>query len=254
MSELCDMFQKFNVKHDRKIKQICEPLMQYLNIPAFTYYFIEGDGNFGYLSNQTAFNDYYFSNGYYLHNPYFAHPALFQTGHTLVPCSFDDEIQRTLIKKFSGNHLFLKIETTPTRMEGFIFGEEDITEGGGNHYLRYVELFDRFGRYFKREARTLIGRLQSEKYSLRTARGAALFEQPQSIPLASHQDPNVATFLKKISGLSPQEKRCLDYFKQGRSAQATAAIMGLSRRTVESYFESIKNKMRCNSKYDLLNL
>ena len=60
--------------------------------------------------------------------------------------------------------------------------------------------------------------------------------------------------LKEIYGLSPQEQRCLELFKKGHSAQATAVIMGLSRRTIETYFNIIKEKLNCNSKWDLLNL
>ena len=40
----------------------------------------------------------------------------------------------------------------------------------------------------------------------------------------------------------------LTIYLEGRSAQSTAAILGLSRRTVEHYFENIKVKLNCRSK------
>jgi DNA-binding CsgD family transcriptional regulator len=59
-------------------------------------------------------------------------------------------------------------------------------------------------------------------------------------------------FLKTTMAISPQEEKCLELYQQGHSAQSTAAILGLSLRTVESYFENIKYKLQCNSKRDLL--
>ncbi len=95
--------------------------------------------------------------------------------------------------------------------------------------------------------------MKADRFDLLSTRGKVLFETPSVVPLAAHQDPQVLTFLRKISGLSPQEQRCIEHFKKGRSAQATAALMNLSQRTVEFYFENIKNKLGCQSKYDLLN-
>lgn len=251
MTELLQVIKKYTIRHDRKIKAICSPLATCLNIPVFTYYFIEADGRFGYITNMPEFNEYYFSQKLYQNNPFFAHPALFRSGRTLLPCTYDDEVQSTLNKRFQANHFFLTLQTNGAKMEGFIFAEENVGPGGAARYLPHLELFDQFGRYFKKEAKDIIGRMQAEKYNIRDARGADAFETPTPVPLTD-RNPNVQAFLKRISGLTRQEQRCLDYFRQGKSAQATGALMGISQRTVEYYFENIKAKLGCHSKYDLL--
>lgn len=252
MSNLSRSISSYSIKNDCKIKDICSPLVNLLEVPVFTYGFIEEDGRFGYLSNATEFTDYYFSQKLYLDNPYFSHPALFRSGHTLSPCTFDEETQKALTKKFQSDHLFLKIEAKPSRLEFFIFAHNSVDETGGNCYLPKLELFDQFGKHFKRKAKDLIGRMWADQFNIKKERGSDLFEAEAQVPLVNN-DPKILSFLKKTTGLTPQERRCLELFKQGYSAQGTAAVMGLSRRTVEHYFENIKNKLDCYSKYDLLN-
>jgi len=120
-----------------------------------------------------------------------------------------------------------------------------------HHYLVRLDLLNKFIGYFKREAGEFIGKMKADGFNMKKERGLELFENAPTVPLAF--DPQFCSFLKRISILSPQERRCLDLFKQGKSAQATGAIMGLSQRTVEHYFDNIKNKLGCSSKYDLLN-
>lgn len=246
------LLKRYSVKEERKIKSICAPLVDCLKIPIFTYSFLDADGRFGYLTNTLEFNEYYFSKKLFLQNPYFAHPALFRSGHSMTPCSLDEETQKTLSKRFKADHFFLSAYATETRIECFIFANENVGGGGGNSYFSRLDLLAKFSRYFKREASGLIKRMHGDQFNMRKERGATLFEAPPSVPLACH-DLTENTFLKIVSGLSRQEMRCLELFKQGKSAQATAALLGLSARTVEHYFDNIKNKLGCSSKYDLLN-
>lgn len=53
-------------------------------------------------------------------------------------------------------------------------------------------------------------------------------------------------------GLSNRELECLFYTLRGKTARQIADIMALSKRTVESYLETIKNKIGCANKADLL--
>ncbi len=149
MSDLLHMFKNYSLKYDKKIKEICSPLSQQLNIPIFTYYFVEADGSFGYLTNEKNCNEYFFSEQVYLANHYFAHPAFFRSGHALVPCTLDEKTREILKTRFSADHLLLSLEVTPTKMEGFIFAEENVGAKDGKNYLSHLDLFAQFTRYFK---------------------------------------------------------------------------------------------------------
>jgi steroid delta-isomerase-like uncharacterized protein len=58
-------------------------------------------------------------------------------------------------------------------------------------------------------------------------------------------------YLEKASLLSRRERECLEFLLQGKTAKETAALLGLSHRTVESYFENIKKKLKCSNKGQL---
>lgn len=248
---ISEIVKNYSIRNDRKIKKICEPLVDHLDIPVFAYYFVEADGSFGFLTNSLDFNSYYFEENIYLANPYFAHPAFFRSGYAMLPCSSDEETQKKLNIRFSADHMFLHVKTNSNVMESFIFA--NLHEGlkDGQNYMMKIDLLDKFCKYFKRETSDLIQKMKGAHYNIKEERGESLFESAPDVPLAAY-DPKVKNFLKKVTGLSRQEQICLEHFQQGKSAQATGALMNLSQRTVESYFESIKNKLGCSSKYDLL--
>lgn len=58
-------------------------------------------------------------------------------------------------------------------------------------------------------------------------------------------------YLEKTSLLSTRERQCLELLLQGKTAKETATILILSHRTVESYFENIKKKLKCSNKGQL---
>ena len=54
--------------------------------------------------------------------------------------------------------------------------------------------------------------------------------------------------MEKAASLSERERQCLKLFLLGKSAKETAIDLSLSPRTIEFYFENIKNKLACRDK------
>lgn len=52
--------------------------------------------------------------------------------------------------------------------------------------------------------------------------------------------------------LSSRERECLFLLVRGKSAKEIGALLCLSKRTIESYIENIKNKMNCRNKAEIL--
>ncbi|HSX26786.1 MAG TPA: ester cyclase [Chlamydiales bacterium] len=65
------------------------------------------------------------------------------------------------------------------------------------------------------------------------------------------KDLGMEKVLEKASLLSKRERDCLELLLQGKTAKETAALLNLSRRTVESYFENMKKKLKCSNKGEL---
>lgn len=53
-------------------------------------------------------------------------------------------------------------------------------------------------------------------------------------------------------GFSKRETQCLFYMLRGLSANKISKILCLSKRTIETYFENIKNKMGCSTKSEVI--
>ncbi len=50
---------------------------------------------------------------------------------------------------------------------------------------------------------------------------------------------------------TPREIDCINCLKQGKTAQDISLILGISKRTVESYTERLKEKLACSNMFQL---
>lgn len=251
MGDLREMIKQHSVKNCDKLKRICAPLFDCLKIPIFDFYRIEESGRFGSLTNSPDFLDYYYATKQYLINPYLSHPRLFCSGYTISPVSFQSEYSDTMHKLFGISYLFIMLQQKGDCVEAFIFGNRDLDPHHTISLISHVDLLHKFGAYFKREASRIIKGMMEDNFNLEKAKGESFFTSDTSLPLFN-KNPTSRKFLKGVAPLSYQEIRCLELYKLGHSSQESAAILKLSQRTVESYFDNIKNKLGCRSKTELL--
>jgi DNA-binding CsgD family transcriptional regulator/predicted ester cyclase len=58
-------------------------------------------------------------------------------------------------------------------------------------------------------------------------------------------------YAERAATLSVRERQCLQCLLEGKTAKETAAFYQLSSRTVETYFQKLKKKLKCYTKRDL---
>lgn len=163
----------------------------------------------------------------------------------------DPDYQKTIDlsrQKFNMTNTFLLVQKQNESCEGFLFGNNTKAIKQTN-YLENIFLLKKFTQYFKSEAAYILNKIESEKFNLIEAKGESFFKRSLSIPLS--YDPSTEKFLHSINPLSKREQKCLNLYLQGRSAQSSAAILNLSKRTVEHYFENIMVKLGCSCKSEL---
>jgi len=252
MQDFSEIVKRYTIKYDKKIRELTCHLNKNLNIFNYTYFKINNDGKFVTLSNNPEQLDFYYFEKYYLNNPYLVDPNLLKSGLVFTAATKDEKYLQTIntsLKRFQMDNTFLMLEKKEGQVEGFLFATKP--NQSSFNYISNLDILKKFNGFFIREMSPIINKMHAEGFNLKTAKGTSFFKRKEGLPLAS-KDKISREFLKMISPLSPQEERCLDLFRLGYSAQATASIMSLSRRTVEHYFENIKNKLACYSKWDLL--
>jgi len=251
MSHLKELVQAYTVKKDFLIKKICDPLKT-IGIPIFSYFRIEPDGRFGNLSNYPEELEFFYEQSFHLNYPYLIHPCLLRSGCIFTTVASNASSSEKVFNKYRMFYLFIILERTGDVVEGFVFAPENGLDAQiVIDFLPKLGMFYTFIRYFKKKAHSLIENMMKDGFNLKEAKGEDFFKVAPSLPLAS-QDAEVQKFLRLIFPLTERERQCLDLFKQGKSAQATAAILGLSQRTVEHYLDSVKDKLGCQSKWELL--
>lgn len=247
MSELLNVLDRYSTK-DNKIKKICEPL-QHLGISYLWYYFIDPDGTFGALSNDVEYTGYFIAANMHSNVPYYSHPSYFRSGYVLTPCAFKAQHQETVKNIYCMNDMFLILKAQESRVEGFCFYNRNLSIDHLPYYVSCIDLLEKFICYFKRETKFLIKK--QVDFNIKEDRGDDFFNIEGSLPLVN-ANLKTKNFLKEVYDLSPQEQKCLELYKRGYTAQASASILNLSSRTVETYINNIKRKFKCSSKLELL--
>jgi DNA-binding CsgD family transcriptional regulator len=247
MNSFQELFSRLILKKERSIKSICAPLRDCLDIPLFCYGRVSTSGGFVNLSNCPDELEVYYSMELFLGDPFLVHPHLVRSGFLLMPTAYNPEYMQKILVKSNMDSVLLILKRSEDCSEMFYFG---LKIGQATSLFSCLDLLDSFTRYFRREAAPIIERAIREQFNAQLIRKSAFLQTPE-IPLA-RKNPKIEQFLNHIFPLSERERQCLNLFKEGKTAQMTGAILGLSQRTVEHYFDNIKNKLGCASKTDLL--
>jgi len=246
MKDLPCIVRDYTVKYENTIKKICSPLQHYLNIFNFGYCRLQSDGTFGNISNDAELLDFYYSEKLYMSQFCLKDPRLLRSGYAILSIAHDPKNAEILLKKYNLNTGVLLLECCGDTLEGFLFSPKASDSNSVANLLPKLEVMRKFAKYFKQEAKHLIGSMMSEGYNLKTLKGDLFSEDDPYDPL-SVSNYESANFFKAISQLTPREQQCFELFQQGKSAQLTAAMLGISRRTVEHHFEHIKQKLKSHS-------
>jgi DNA-binding CsgD family transcriptional regulator len=125
-------------------------------------------------------------------------------------------------------------------------------------YLNHPQLLNSFAVHFKRELNPILIQMEPEANNLQELKGKDYFsnqfvcpEIPSKVRQAYYRDLGIGCEAEKAEMLSQRERQCLKLLLQGKSSKETAAALKLSPRTIESYFENIKNKLSCWSKNEV---
>lgn len=251
--------ERYIKRHHDKIKQICEPLQRCFGINYFTYHSITSEGHWRPLVSRPDWADFYTEKQLYMIDPMLLHPHGYQSGHLLWTQYLSDPDQLAFLKigkeRFGMAHGFCIVDRHEERCEFFGFTAPPACEKIYSTYLNDLSLLKEFCNFFKKEAAPLLKLVEHDPIPLLDLKGKAFLET-QGSPFEVPQDSKTL-FLKFIQAecpvkLSKREKECLSLYIDDLRMQDVANRLALSVRTVESYLTSIKNKLNCLNKAELI--
>lgn len=258
-----DIIQKYICAYSNKIKKTTKPLKDRFGITYFTYHRIDVSGKYTVLVDRPDWAEHYVGEKIYINDPYLRHPSVYRPGFCFIGShgsdSYKEKVFQSAKQVLAADVSVAFIQKSETCTEFFGFSGDEKSSALKRIYLNHPAIFTSFASYFKTECKAILARMEQEDSSLVKLKGQDFFSpQPietdidSEIRLAFFKDIGMSFSVEKAQQLSKRERQCLKLLLEYKSAQETALILGLSTRTIEFYFENIKNKLSCHSKQELI--
>ncbi|MCE5316161.1 MAG: helix-turn-helix transcriptional regulator [Parachlamydia sp.] len=263
MSDFNRMVHKFTIRESNTFKKVCEPLHQLLGVKHFWYCETTPDGAFFSVASNPELHEYYHASKQHLHSPFFHNPKHIRPGFYSYPAIDDEKFQKSFAccgSKFRvtfGGSFVVHREKCMIRF-GYAF-DRSVGNKAGEIILNNIPILQKFNDHFLKETKILLQKARDDAVSLPQEIGQIYHQKPGGLgSVLSIQEK--CAFLERIGFLKSEnvkkltlrELECLQYLHDGNCAREIAGILHISPRTVEKYFESIKNKLICYTKSELM--
>lgn len=256
MKETSRINQFFSSPYSKRILNLSEPLKALLGIDVFWCSVIRSDGRFNQISNVPHMTEHYWDNNLYLQNPFLCHPNHLVNGFFFQEIKKDEysQIQETFNQRFSMNDILLytKKEGETAFQFGFAFRKK--SDVGHNIYLNNLPLISKYADYFLTETIPYLPKYERYQIDIAKLRGEASFNK--MIEQSFVVDPKeklkfIAPLLGGVA-LTQRELEVATFLAKGYTAVQMGEVLMLSPRTVETFLNSIKNKLNCFSKGEVI--
>lgn len=246
----------------QEIDEILEPIKPY-GVTTFTFMRKFNDGKQIYLSNNAAWVEDYYNEalfGQFISN----HPKNYQTSYLIWPQNSDLTVFQLARERYDSGNGATFIKSHEDYTDFYFFSGQTENTKLVNFYINYTDVLEKFILYFEDRAEKIIAKSNQTKIILPKPDQKKIDEET----LVSISDSEIEQTLhklrlrkyrlkqKKYQGvkLSGRELDAISYYMNGLTAKETAKKMGISPRTVESYFENIKYKLGCNNKDEIVQI
>jgi hypothetical protein len=228
------------------IKLICEPLKK-ININYFSYAKRYNDATYVYLTNMPSWQKYYFDKRYYLVGEFDDPHKKYPTGSFLWAGLSQHEIYNVLRNKFDIAHGITIIKNYQDCCEFFHFGSTIDNYRIVNFYLNNFEILKRFMLYFKDKAWEIITAIANCRIKIpdreTTVNNNNFTSEINNYLQFTKIERYYVSNERSDVYLTRREMESLKWYSMGKTAEEIGLILKLSKRTIESYLASAKNKI-----------
>lgn len=251
----------------QNMQQIAQPLFDHSDIDLFTFSRIYKDGKLMLLSSfpvltqdsllsQSMISFTQLSN---LMNKKCQLNDFYNAFYYLL--SEDNRAADSIVHKHGlNNALVVAEQTEPDCIDCFSFASSS-GDNIFNTYFKYWDCLMQFMAFFIEKSGNLVKKAEKEKIS---RKGNNKYNELGDIDMPFDREKLKTAFqvnhyyIKDMYGkrtaITNREFECLKHLGQGRTMKEIGQLLGLPHRTIEGYLGNLKNKLKADSKSDLINL
>lgn len=218
------------------------------------------DGNALIAINRPDFGESYIGNNSYILDEHLTYSLNLEEGF-ISQCSqtgvqFLYEYQEDIYgKKFDLWHGFVYVEEVEDGIQRqYYFGSD--TPEIYNRLFNNVGLVKKLISHFKKENEHIVRYFRERKFNISDIKSDFFRYNPNQVTEKERLIGLLRTLdiLDEEHSITEREYHCLKLYSRAQSASEIGKILGLSRRTVETHFVNLKNKLTIKSKAELIEL
>jgi DNA-binding CsgD family transcriptional regulator len=141
------------------------------------------------------------------------------------------------------------IQKNKTGIEHWGFATQRENDRIVDSYLNESNIFNKFMLYFRDNANDLINNERAEGLPITNFRISAPTEEEQEASPFLNKFKRY--YINNHTYFTPREIECLYWLSKGKTIEMTAEILHLSPRTVKEYISNVKERMGCNTFFQL---
>lgn len=243
------------------MQHICQPIYK-LGIDYFSHVMINSENEMTANASNPDYFKFYFEQGFHqsdLHTAHFEIPQRYVLWHLVKREGKAEELYQSGIE-FGLYYIFTIIEHLPFEKNYYHFAAKSTKDYMNEFYFRHIDLLEQFIAYYKHSI-TLNNRLNRAyklPYKINGTEGSHIIKVDynqsisleqikdylDSIQLTTNQTPS-------LPQLSRRELQCSLYLLEGKTSIEIAQLLNISPRTVEVYFNRLKNRFGSKNKIQL---
>ncbi len=235
------------------VRQICEPLFSKLGITYMDYArFYRKDHSVLIICSDPAYVDFFLNHKIYKGGPVGKINEGFHLWNEYIDKNFLGVVKNT----FQHSHGLTVLKSFKDYDEIVNFAALGYNERIYDFYLNHQEMINKFIRYFQEQATDIIELSKKHRFDFSNQvresniSGESDYKELEKQLFTKYNYVYLSddNFIK----LSKREAECLIYLKQGFRSKEIAKILEISYRTVEAYCDTLRQKMNCKSRLELV--
>lgn len=255
MQEFFELLRKVTSSpyHDRMIQSVA-PLKDALRIHHFWYYHVSETGFYTYIGTHAEWSAFCFENHLIDQFPCLRNPKSMQTSTQLMKSMMNASSKKVLDAAWEKFHINFNVNLltrTHDGVEAFGFATDSNHPKMDEIIINEVPLLKLFAKSFRINNKKIFDTAFENQVNIASYLG------PKFDEITPNEFFNRTKLIEKL-GLAPsldltkREKELLSYLSCGFSSPYIADQLKLSCRTVENYIDTIKGKLFCGSKSELI--